>query len=147
MKTPALLIPIVFVFSLVSCSPSEVLDSPVVGSSPTLSRTDSALLLLDSLSKPKVINLEKEVVRVVPGKERIKTVTQIQTETVYVDREVVADAVVRSDYAPRVDTVYIREAEVVRVAETPSRRRRALIQIVKRVVDTVYVRDTVYMVK
>ena len=136
---------ILIVCTLPFCGQGD-LDTSPTESSPTLSRTDSALALLDSLSKPRVVREEKEIIKFLPGEERIKTVTRV--ETVFVDREVVADAVVRPSYAPSVDTVYIKEIQTSEVvAQVPPKRRRALIQIVKRVVDTVYVRDTVYIAK
>ena len=109
-------------------------------------RSDSAMALLDSMTKPKTVYLQTHSIKTVTRVDRVE-VPKIQKEVVYLTEE--SFPLVKAMPAPVYvsDTVRIESVRTVeKVTAVQSKRSWSLFTI-KKVVDTVYLRDTVVLLR
>lgn len=107
-------------------------------------RSDSALALLDSMSSPKMIYVKS--VQTVTRVDRVE-VPRLQKETVYLTEESfpLVKAMPRMEVVR--DTVTIERVQTVEKVSLAAPKKTWSLFTIKRVVDTVYVKDTVYIAK
>ena len=107
-------------------------------------RSDSAMALLDSMTKPKTVYVHS--VETVTRVDRVE-VPRIEKEIVYVEQEMLprVSAMVRPVYIR--DTVRVETVRTVERVTALEPKRSWSIFTIKKVVDTVYLRDTVVLLR